>query len=60
MKTIKLNISNCSECPHFDSEKVYTADSFENVQKWICTKYKKKIAFVETFDKEPEIPSWCK
>lgn len=60
MKTIKLDINDCSECSYFDEERVYTGDSFENVFKWICKKYKKKIAVVETFDKKPEIPKWCK
>ena len=60
MTEIRIKIKNCSECPFWTDEKVYTADSFENVFKWICKKaHGKKIAgYVETFDKVP-IPDWC-
>ncbi|MFA5208646.1 MAG: hypothetical protein WC428_08450 [Candidatus Paceibacterota bacterium] len=56
---IAIEIKDCSQCPHFDDERVYTADNFEMVFKWTCTKAKRQIAgYVETFDKVP-IPDWC-
>ena len=56
---IVIEIDKCSECPFWDSERVYTGDSFEMGFKWTCKKAKRQIAcFVETFDKTP-IPEWC-
>jgi hypothetical protein len=56
---IKIKIKDCSECPFWESERVYTADSFEMPFKWTCKKAKRQIAgFVEAFDKTP-IPEWC-
>lgn len=58
MKII-IDIVDCSNCPYFKSERVYTADSFEMPFKWTCNKEKRVISeFVETFDKTP-IPDWC-
>lgn len=58
---IGIDIKDCSECPHFDSERIYTADSFEMAFDWFCLESgeRKKISgYVETFDKTP-IPEWC-
>jgi hypothetical protein len=57
---IKINIKNCSECPFWESERVYTADSFEMVFKWICKKSHGRIisGYVDTWDKVA-IPDWC-
>jgi len=56
---IAIKIKDCSECPNFQSKRVYTADSFENVFTWKCTPEKRIIRkYVETFDKVP-IPEWC-
>lgn len=57
---IKIKIKDCSECPFWTDEKVYTADSFENAYKWICKKAHGKIiaSYVETFD-SVTIPDWC-
>ena len=57
---IALDIKDCSECPHFNCERMYTADSFEMAFNWFCKKENnRKIAgYVETFDKTP-IPEWC-
>ena len=56
---IKIEIKDCSECRHFDDERVYTADSFETPYKWICTKAKRVISgFVEWHDEVP-VPEWC-
>ena len=55
----QIEINSCRECPYFSSEKVYTADSFEDVNKWICNKANLVISgYVEWTDK-PSIPSWC-
>lgn len=52
-------IQGCWNCPFCKSEKVYTADSFENVEKLTCGATDKVIAsYHETFDKDP-IPDWC-
>lgn len=60
MTTIQIKIKNCSECPFFTSTRELTGDSFENVQKWSCRKMSnKRIATLETFDKEPKVPDWC-
>jgi hypothetical protein len=56
---IAIKIKDCSECPNFQSERVYTADSFETVYTWKCTPHNRIIKrYVETFDKVP-IPEWC-
>ena len=60
MPEIKINIKNCSECPYFKEERMYTADSFEMPFDWFCKKANgKKIAgYVEWHDKVA-IPDWC-
>ena len=57
---IKIKIKDCSECPFWTSERVYTADSFEMVFKWICKKSHGRIisGYVDTWDKVA-IPDWC-
>lgn len=56
---IKISIKDCSQCPYFDDERVYTPDSYEMPFKWTCTKAKRVISgFVEWNDKVP-IPEWC-
>ena len=63
MATIKLELKNCRGCPHFESEKHYTADSWENAENWFCTHNdtKRKIAgYVEwTDEKNMTVPNWC-
>ena len=46
MTKIGIKIDNCSECPNFQSKRVYTADSFEMVFTRKCTPVNK-------------IPKWC-
>lgn len=59
MPEIKIKIKDCSECPFFKSEKVYTSDSWDDVSKWTCTKKNKIITgYHEQNDKET-IPIWC-
>jgi hypothetical protein len=57
---IKINIKDCSHCPHFESERVYTADSFEMPFEWKCIKADNRVisSFVEWHDKV-KIPDWC-
>jgi hypothetical protein len=57
---IKISIKDCSQCPHFEDEKVYTADSFEMPFDWYCEKagHRKIAGYVEWHDKVP-IPEWC-
>lgn len=57
-----LTIVDCRKCPHMREERVYTADSFENVFDVFCTKTKrknKKCGQWETFDKHAILPKWC-
>lgn len=57
---IKIDIKDCSQCTHFESERVYTADSFEMPFKWMCKKADNRVisSFVEWHDKIA-IPDWC-
>jgi len=57
---IEVDIKNCSECPHFKEERVYTSDSFEMPFKWMCKKADNRVisGFVEWNDKI-KIPEWC-
>jgi hypothetical protein len=60
MTTIQFDIKTCSDCPFVDSQRVYTADSYENVHEYWCTKKRnRKIAQIDSFDKMPEVPEWC-
>lgn len=60
MTEIRLKINTCIECPFCKRSKVYTGDSFEDVEQWVCQKKGKKIVgYLETFDKLPKIPEWC-
>lgn len=38
MTEIKIKIKSCEECPFVNIEKVYTADSWEDVSRWTCKK----------------------
>ena len=72
MKTIKLEINDCSECPFHSASTYPTDDTFERPSYWWCNHpdmkqkekneaggYAKKIAgYVEWNDKTP-IPDWC-
>jgi hypothetical protein len=57
---IQIDIKDCSECPFFKEERMYTADSFEMPFNWFCNKaHGRKIAgYVEGHDKVA-IPEWC-
>lgn len=59
MTKIQIEINNCGECPHFESERIYTSDSFDMLFKWTCTKADRVISgCVDTWDKV-KIPDWC-
>ena len=72
MKTIKLEIKDCSGCPFHDTSPYPTDDWFERPHYWWCNHpdmkqkernesgtYAKKVAgYVEWNDKTP-IPDWC-
>jgi hypothetical protein len=61
MVKILLDIKNCSECPFVRMKKVYTSDSWENVEEWSCSKtddFKVITSYHEWNDKE-KVPDWC-
>jgi hypothetical protein len=59
---VRLEITNCRECPKLSSERYYTADSWETEYEWKCKLNDKHIAYVdwrESDQKRVKIPSWC-
>ena len=59
MKTVKIEISSCKDCPFFKEGMDYSLDGWDRGSDWTCTKKNKMIAsFVEWHDKI-EIPNWC-
>ena len=36
MKQIITNITTCQKCPHFESSRYYTSDSWEHASYWWC------------------------
>jgi hypothetical protein len=61
MKII-LDIKTCKECPFFEQERMYTADSFEEPFDWFCKKMnnRKIRGYVEWHEeKDVPIPDWC-
>jgi hypothetical protein len=61
MKTIKIEVSNCKQCPYFKTENQFTSDGWDRMEDWICTKEDKKIqGAVEWYEeKHIKIPDWC-
>lgn len=60
--TVQLvkTITGCKECPNRDYQKHYTADSFENVQEWLCSASEnRRITLYDWNDPAPSIPTWC-
>lgn len=58
--SVQLTIKNCRQCPHLRQEKVYTADSWEEVTGWYCSKKKgRQITELDWNYKPPPIPKWC-
>ena len=59
-KSVIVKIQDCSQCPHQEVKRHYTADSFEMVFDWVCLKnHGAIVAIVEWNDKKPKIPEWC-
>lgn len=56
---VNFKVDNCGKCPNIQSERVYTADSFENVFKFTCTKVNRVVDELDTFEKFGAIPKWC-
>lgn len=57
---VTLKLQACNQCPHMQSERHYTADSFEDVAAWKCMRDGgRTIALVDWNDKAPPIPEWC-
>jgi len=59
MPDIKIFISDCTECPKFNSERYYTSDSFEVVFEHTCTLIGKRIGYADACEKQPSVPNWC-
>lgn len=57
--TISVDVQDYEQCPHHKSEKVYTADSFENVKKVCCSKLKKNIHSYLNWNETATIPNDC-
>jgi hypothetical protein len=58
--TFAVEIEDCSACPCMKAERHYTADSFEMVFDWVCTKnFRAIVATMEWNDQKPAIPAWC-
>lgn len=55
----RAEMKSCRECKYLDQQRVYTADSWEYVEKWTC-KVKNEVVYeyVEMFDKT-DVPEWC-
>lgn len=63
--SIKIEVTNCADCPRLYRQFVRTADSWSHGHDWICTgidgKDNRSIrSFVEWASEEPKgIPDWC-
>lgn len=55
-----IEVTACNECRHCHQEKVYTADSWEDVRKLTCKKANNKVitTYHEWHDTQA-IPDWC-
>lgn len=60
MVKITIEIKSCIECPFVKTEKVYTGDNWEDVQKWTCLKKHGKIIYsYHEWNDKTEVPNWC-
>lgn len=60
MPTIKLEIDSCLDCPYLRESKIYTGDSFEDIQEWECAKaHGKSISKSVEWNCRPTVPDWC-
>jgi len=59
---IKIEIESCQDCPHFESKRHWTSDSFEHAYDWFCKELNSKeiAGYVEWHEvKGIKIPEWC-
>ena len=54
-----IEITTCTECPDWQTQRYYTADSFENIQEWTCGITNERIGLAEWPDPNPGIPDNC-
>lgn len=61
MKTVKVEIRSCRDCPFWKEGPRESTDGFDSGNDWICNKEKRVIEpFVEWHEvKKVEIPNWC-
>lgn len=59
MKKICTTISDCEQCPHSETSKVYTPDSFENVRRVNCDLLKKVVHSYLDWNDTADIPKDC-
>jgi hypothetical protein len=58
---IKLEITSCKECPHFDTKNQWSSDGWDRMEDWFCNKVKKTIASSVEWHEESriEVPEFC-
>jgi hypothetical protein len=56
---ITNEISDCEKCTYSHTERVYTADSFENVRKVYCKKLFKDVHTYLDWNEKAKIPNEC-
>ena len=61
MPEIRIKLKNCIGCPYLETNRQYTADSFETCFKWTCKKSDKVIANYVDWNEDDriKIPEWC-
>lgn len=60
MAKLILTVKGCEDCPMVSKERQYTADSFEMVFKYICTKSNRVVReYVDWNEEVNEVPKWC-
>jgi hypothetical protein len=58
--SVKFTVKSCEKCPNVVSERVYTADSFENCYRYKCSASNyREIGILDTFEHFKHIPKWC-
>lgn len=61
MVTIKIDISSCKNCPHFDKRNPWSSDGWDRMEDWFCKKENKTIQKAVEWHEESNIniPDWC-
>jgi hypothetical protein len=57
--TMKKEIMYCEQCTYSKTERVYTADSFEDVRKVHCDKLNKDVHTYLEWNEKSKIPNEC-